>query len=664
MKKITTLLFCALLVAGAFAQQPEGVIKKASVAPVLDGVVDEVWAEANVYNIDLPYRLEVPTLGDAGETTWQGLWFEDAMYILLTVTDNDFYPHYSVTPAGASWEYDKPEIYWDVNFVLLDGVGASAGGSGHYQVAPAFADGTNDGTPIDDPEDIGVIYAFMVDDPNYIAEYYVPFTYLLDGDGIGVDLTGTIGFDVTIIDRDEGDAARKRAVWANIGTFDESWSNMDECGLITFEGAEAGVDIESITLTGGDITENNQPLQIVAAILPVDATNKNLSWTVTNTTGKATITSTGLLTPIMDGTVTVTAAAQDLGYESAEIVVTISGQLISLGEINLIRNGFFNVTTATGAAAEWNGTNVVTDGVVSLDPNPDGANYWDFTFTQQTFGCNTTDMYTFSFYLWADATDTVNVDFEDSNNGYNRYGTSTHELANGGESDWTFESGTDPTKYVFDVVFNELVANTRESVQFMIGLHDPVVYIDSVLLYNINDLALLSEPVAVPVTEIAVSSAGDATSVALDVTLQMSAAVTPGDATLGGAWWSVVNGTGAATIDPSTGLLTPVSLGTVTVVATAKDESEITGSKEINVTWATGISKPATTEIKVYPNPVGNELHIVLTSVNEKVTIYNSIGAKMKEVMVSGTEATIDVSGYANGFYFVKAGNAVMKFIK
>ncbi len=667
MKKLFTLIFLAMLVTVAFAQRPEGVIKKASVAPVIDGQIDDVWAEANVYNVDKPFQAEVPTLGDEGETTWRGLWLDDAMYVLIVVTDDDFLDY--ITAGVEHYQADKPEVYWDVNFVLADGVGASGGAaSGHYQVAPPLSLDNVDGTAIDagivEADDAGVIYAYLLDDPNYVAEYMVPFSYLLDKDGTQVDLTATIGFDVTVIDRDDGDTDRKRAVWANIGATDESWVTMDDCGWITFEGAEPGVDIESITLTGGDITENNQPLQIVAEILPEDATNKNLAWTVTSGTGRAKISNTGLLTPIMDGTVTVKAAAKDLGYEEDEIEVTISGQLVSMPEINLIRNGYFDKTTAEGGAVDWSGTTLVVDGVVQLDPAPDGVNYWDFTMTQQNFGCNTTDTYTFSFVLWADESDTVDVDFEDSSNDYNRYGTTTSELSDDGQSDWHFESNTEPTKYSFDVIFNEKVDNTNESCQFMLGLHDPIVYIDSVILVNNNDLALLSDPVAVPVTAIDISSAGDATVVHLDETLQMSAVVTPDDATMGGVWWTVTNGTGKATIDVSTGLLTPVERGTVTVTASAKDESRISKSMDIDVTWATGISQLSENKIKVYPNPVGNELHVVLTSVNSAVTIYNSVGQKIQEVNVSGTEHTFDVSSYARGVYFVKAGSTVVKFIK
>jgi hypothetical protein len=335
MKKVFTLFLTALVGTFAFAQQPSGVIMKASVSPVIDGDIDAVWADANVFNIDQAYLTHVPTLGNPGETTWQALWTSEGIYVLIKVTDDAFYPYYAVTPAGATWAYDKPEIYFDVNYILVDGIGPSAG-QGHYQIAPSFVDGKNDGTPMFDAAS-GADYAFKVSDPNYVAEYFVPFAKIIDKDGVGIDLQANIGFDVNIIDRDPGDAGERIAVWANTGATGSSWNNMDEAGIITFDGAEASVYVESIVLNGGSITTDNGSLQMVATILPENATNKFLLWKVVNGTGKATIDENGLLTAVADGTVTVTATATDGSYNDGSAEVTISGQYTTLWELNVIK---------------------------------------------------------------------------------------------------------------------------------------------------------------------------------------------------------------------------------------------------------------------------------------------------------------------------------------
>lgn len=501
-QKIFTLLLGALFVTYAFAQKPTAEIEKATTAPVIDGIVDEVWATAPKNNIDQPFQAEVPTLGAAGETTWQALWTADGIYILLTVTD-DAHLTSAINGSGNPWDYDKAEIYFDANYVLEDG-GAPANGNGHYQVAPDLVAPYLDGTP--NTQDDGVVYTFMVSDPNWIAEYFVPFSKLLDSEGVEVDKQGNIGFDVTVIDRDPGDDARKRAVWANVGAINESWSNMDDCGIITLKGADAKIYVESITLTGGAITEDNGTFQVVAEILPADATTKNLKWSIdaASSTGKASVDNTGLVTAIADGDVTVKAEATDGSYEEATCVVSISGQTTTLWELNVIKNGDFTMVEDNQQATFWGGWGgndnaplpTVIDGVAVCTPVVEATpEVWTYQFNQQNLTAIPNVDYIFTFKAWADAGRTFNVDFEDhSGNNYNRYGATTDARSGDGRSDWTFDITTDPTWYTFDVNFDQVVDNTIQKVQYMLGLDASVTYIDSVLLVTLEEWNTLSVP--------------------------------------------------------------------------------------------------------------------------------------------------------------------------
>jgi hypothetical protein len=85
------------------------------------------------------------------------------------------------------------------------------------------------------------------------------------------------------------------------------------------------------------------------------------------------------------------------------------------------------------------------------------------------------------------------------------------------------------------------------------------------------------------VTSIAVTGTGNVTTVADGATLQMLAAILPLNATDTSVTWSVVNGTGTATISVG-GLLTATGAGDVTVIATANDASGVTGSLVITIT--------------------------------------------------------------------------------
>jgi hypothetical protein len=104
--------------------------------------------------------------------------------------------------------------------------------------------------------------------------------------------------------------------------------------------------------------------------------------------------------------------------------------------------------------------------------------------------------------------------------------------------------------------------------------------------FEVAGVATVNAPI--PVTSITVTGEGGATTIDTDGgTLQMSAAVLPGDATDKTVTWSVTNGTGSATIS-STGLLTAASNGTVTVKATANDGSGVEGTLEITISGQSG----------------------------------------------------------------------------
>ena len=91
-------------------------------------------------------------------------------------------------------------------------------------------------------------------------------------------------------------------------------------------------------------------------------------------------------------------------------------------------------------------------------------------------------------------------------------------------------------------------------------------------------------PDDIAVTSIAVSgNANTSTIETMDGTLQMTVIVLPTNATDDSIVWSVLDGTGTATIS-STGLLTALTDGTVTVKATSVSNSSINGSKVITIT--------------------------------------------------------------------------------
>lgn len=94
------------------------------------------------------------------------------------------------------------------------------------------------------------------------------------------------------------------------------------------------VAVTGISVSGsGDATEittDNGTLQMLAAVSPTDATNKAVTWSVENGSGSATISQTGLLTAVTNGTVTVKATSVSNGSVSGTKVITLSNQLITI----------------------------------------------------------------------------------------------------------------------------------------------------------------------------------------------------------------------------------------------------------------------------------------------------------------------------------------------
>lgn len=86
---------------------------------------------------------------------------------------------------------------------------------------------------------------------------------------------------------------------------------------------EPAVLVESITVSGSDIT-NGSSTQFTAEILPINADNKQITWSVSDET-MATINENGFLTPLKDGTVDVIAAASDGSGVTGSLTITISG---------------------------------------------------------------------------------------------------------------------------------------------------------------------------------------------------------------------------------------------------------------------------------------------------------------------------------------------------
>lgn len=151
-------------------------------------------------------------------------------------------------------------------------------------------------------------------------------------------------------------------------------------------------------------------------------------------------------------------------------------------------------------------------------------------------------------------------------------------------------------------------------------------------------------------------------------TLQMEATVLPTNADDMTYTWSVVNGTGSASIDAN-GLLTAITDGTVDVVATANDGSGEAGTVTITISnQSLSVNENISSFISIYPNPVQNELFIEVNDVKTtEIMILDYSGRIVKSIPATKVNS-IDVSDLKQGGYVLKVftdnGLSINRFIK
>ena len=215
----------------------------------------------------------------------------------------------------------------------------------------------------------------------YIAESILVTGITVSGAGSATTITvdnGTLQMSAAILPTD---ATNKNVVWsitAGTGTGNISATGLvtavtdgtvtvratatDGSGIyddqvLTFSNQVNYFLVTGITVQGAgggtSITTDDGTLQMVAIITPSNATNQAVTWSRTNGTGTATINSTGLVTALTDGSVTIRATAQDGSGVYDDQVITITNQIIYVTSIT--------VTGAGGAT-----TIAVDDGTLQM----------------------------------------------------------------------------------------------------------------------------------------------------------------------------------------------------------------------------------------------------------------------------------------------------------
>jgi uncharacterized protein YjdB len=360
--------------------------------------------------------------------------------------------------------------------------------------------------------------------------------------------------------------------------------------------------ITNVIVTGTEgattITSNKGTLQLSAAVLPSDAANKTVIWSVTNSTGQATISSLGLVTAVANGAVAVRATANDGSGVYGTLVITISNQAVPVTGITVIGSGGASTITTTGGTLQ-----------MSVSVLPSNATNNSVTWSI----ANGTGQATISSagLVKAVSNGTVTV-IATGNDGSGVYGTFTITITNqviavtsitvtgaGGASTIATDGGTLqlsaavlPTNasnktITWSITNGSGLASINSSTGLVTATDNGTVTVratanDGSGIYGTVVLTISNQ--SMPVSSITVTGAGGASTITTDGgTLQLSAAVLPANATDKTVTWSVTSGSGLASINSSTGLVTATDNGTVTVRATANDGSGIYGTLVLTI---------------------------------------------------------------------------------
>ncbi|MBK7480423.1 MAG: Ig-like domain-containing protein [Bacteroidales bacterium] len=365
--------------------------------------------------------------------------------------------------------------------------------------------------------------------------------------------------------------------------------------VITISGQVIPVSGISVTGAGGasTITQDKGTLALTATVTPANATNKTVTWSINNGTGQATINSSGVVTAVSNGTVTARATANDGSGVYGQLVISISGQVIPVTGI-----------TVTGAG----GASTITQdkGTLALTATVTPANATNKTVTWSIINGTGQATINSSGVVTAVSNGSV-VARATANDGSGVFGDITITISNqvvpvtgisisGGNAISTpggslqLSATVTPSNATDKSVAWSITGGTGQATISQNGLVTAVSNGNVIIratanggtdIYATTTISVTNQTVLVE--SITVTASGGSVAITgLETSLQLNAAVSPANATNKNVNWSVVNGSGQATIS-STGLLTPVAYGTVTAIASAVDGSGVSGDIAINI---------------------------------------------------------------------------------
>jgi uncharacterized protein YjdB len=433
------------------------------------------------------------------------------------------------------------------------------------------------------------------------------------------------------------------------------------------------IPVTSIVVTGAGgsstIAIDNGTLQLTATVLPLDAMNKTVTWSIVNGTGQATISTTGLVTAITSGTVTARATANDGSYVYGTMVVTIGNLFIPVTNIEVrgaagsstipTDNGTLQLTAtlspsnATNQEVRWsviNGTGQATISTTGLVTALSSG-----TVTARASSLDGSEIRG-TLFISIGSNILVSGIAISGANGITAITTDkgtlqlTSTISPSNATDqtvtWSIINGTgQATISTTGLVTAQSSGTVTARAEAKDGSE-----IRGQLIITITDQV-------VPVSDISLKAAGVSTVITSEGgMLQLVADVNPIDATNKTVNWSIIHGTGQAEISP-TGIVTAISNGTVKAIVTANDESRVSYSLDILINFPVFRTRIRDNIIEV----IFEEDHS-----GHQLDLYNSLGQLFQKNVINGTKSYFDIGQVSDGVYLIvlsKSGIASVRKI-
>ena len=366
--------------------------------------------------------------------------------------------------------------------------------------------------------------------------------------------------------------------------------------LARIAGWDGKILVTDISVTSAEgLTEipTGSTLQFSKEVLPKNATDTSVIWSVENQTGQATITQGGLLNAVSGGTVMVkTMAADSSGVaDSLMITITVPDILIDsiliepegsvtdiytgmshqffaeiLPEDATVKSVVWQVENLTGEAniTQEGLLNTVSEGIVRVKATArDGSGVAD----SMEVNISVPEILVDSIHIVSEGGITEII------TGMPHQFTAEvlPEDATVKSVVWQVKNLTGEANITQEGLLNTI---SKGTIWVKSTASDGSGIADSILI-TISDQKIL-------VDSITISSAGGVTEISTGMTLQFTAEILPQDATVQTVEWQVENLTGEANISGD-GLLTAISAGSVAVYVIAGDGSGTRDSMQISI---------------------------------------------------------------------------------